>query len=196
MKKIMPIIEIAVVLAFVVVAGVGSYRAQFRSLEVKAPETVPEIITVVEYVELSPEQEALPSKVTPVESKEMFVASDIPQLREGEGFLNLTFEEQDLLERIAMAEAKGEGTEGMLLVMCVVMNRCEKFGASVHDVIYAPSQFYTAGMNVTPSEECHEALALLMDGVDPSQGAIYFCSTGYSAYGEPLMQVGNHYFSA
>ena len=187
MKKVMPIIEIFVILICLVVAGVGSYRSQFRSMDVVAPEVVPEIITVVEYVELSPEQEEIVQK--------QFVTADVPQIRQAEGFINLTFEEMDLLERIAMSEARGEGVEGMLMVMCVVMNRCEKYGASIHDVIYAPCQFYTAGMNVTPSEECHEALALLMDGVDPSEGAIYFCSTGYSAYGEPLFKFGNHYFS-
>ena len=195
MKKLMPIIEIAVVLIFVVVAGVGSYRSQFRSLEVKAPETVPEIITVVEYVELSPEQEALPSKVTPVESKELFVASDIPQLREGEGFLNLTIEEMELLEQISMAEAGNQDTKGKALVMRVVLNRCEKYGASIHDVIYAPCQFYTAGM-CAGDDECHEALALVMDGWDESEGAIYFCSVGWNYYGEEhLFKYGDHWFS-
>lgn len=122
------------------------------------------------------------------------VIQEVPVVRTGE-FLNLTFKEMDELEAIAWAEARGEGVEGMALVMNVVINRSKKTGKSIHDVIYAPHQFYTAGMSYEVSEDCHKALALVMDGWDESQGALYFTSRGYSRYGETLFKYGNHYFS-
>lgn len=110
-------------------------------------------------------------------------------------FLNLTAEECDLLEQIAYAEAKGEGTTGMMLVMNVVINRSKKSGKSIKEVIYSPGQFYTAGMTPNVSEECHEALALVLDGLDESQGALFFNKHGYRKGCEPLFQYKNHYFS-
>lgn len=123
-----------------------------------------------------------------------YIPPEVPLIRTGQ-FLNLTFAEMDELEAIAYSEARGEGVKGMALVMNVVINRSRKTGKSIHDVIYATGQFYTAGMTNDVSEECHEALALVMDGYDESQGAIYFSAHGYSQFGEPLFQYGGHYFS-
>ena len=109
---------------------------------------------------------------------------------------NLTEEDKRILMQIACAEARSEGIDGMVLVMNVVINRCEKTGQSVKSVVYAPNQFYVNGMpNVIP-DDCYEALELLMIGQDESQGAIYFTSRGYSQYGTPLFQYKHHYFSA
>lgn len=109
---------------------------------------------------------------------------------------NLTEEDKRILMQIACAEARSEGIDGMVLVMNVVINRCERTGQSVRSVVYAPNQFYVNGMpNVIP-DDCYEALELLMIGQDESQGAIYFTSRGYSQYGTPLFQYKHHYFSA
>lgn len=108
---------------------------------------------------------------------------------------NLTLEEQELLEQIAFAEAKGEGVRGMMLVMNVVLNRAELWGMSIHDVIYSPGQFYTEGMTPNVSDECHQALALVMDGEDGSLGALYFNKYGFRAGKQELFQYKNHYFS-
>ena len=83
----------------------------------------------------------------------------------------------------------------MALVMRVVLNRSLRDGMSVKEVIYRPGQFYTAGME-PGSDECHEALAMVMDGWDESQGACYFARDGWSNYGkEHLFVYGHHYFS-
>ena len=132
--------------------------------------------------------------ILPVYVEKETEAAEEPVLEE-EGYLNLTFEEQDLLEQIAYAEARGEGVRGMMLVMNVVINRSKKTGCSIHDVIYAPNQFYTAGMTPDVSEECHEALALVMDGVDDSAGALFFNKYGYRNGCVPLFKYKNHYFS-
>lgn len=118
----------------------------------------------------------------------------IPEVRMS-AFRTYTAEDQAILEGIARAEAGNQGVEGMLLVMNVVMNRCERNGQSISEVVYAPNQFYTAGM-CEGNDESFKALMLLMQDVDYSQGAIYFCSTGWNQYGnEHLFKFGDHYFS-
>lgn len=112
-------------------------------------------------------------------------------------YLNLTSEECDLLEQIAFAEAKGEGTRGMVMVMNVVLNRVEAegYGDSIEEVIFAEGQFYTEGMTPNVSEECHQAMSLVLEGADFSQGALYFNKYGYRSGKEPLFQYKNHFFT-
>ncbi len=142
----------------------------------------PEVITKTEYVYIETEPEVITEYV--------YVEPEPTRP-------NLTFEECDLLEQIAFAEAKGEGVRGMVLVMNVVLNRVNAngYGDSVEEVIFASGQFYTDGMTPDVSEECHEAMALVLEGADFSQGALYFNKYGYRNGKEPLFQFKNHYFS-
>lgn len=167
---------LAIIGFFIAVIGsLHSHNFTMTTISNESPMFLDEVIEVEE---------------TPAE----YIPPEVPVIRTGQ-FLNLTFEEMDELEAIAYAEARGEGVKGMALVMNVVINRSRKTGQSIHDVIYATGQFYTAGMTNDVSEECHEALALVMDGYDESQGALYFSAHGYSIYGEPLFKYGKHYFS-
>lgn len=110
-------------------------------------------------------------------------------------YRNISAEDCELLEQIAMAEAENQDTIGKALVILCVLNRCEKTGKTVREVIYAPHQFYTAGMK-TPDDDAKEAMAMVLEGWDESQGALYFCSTGWNKYGdEHLFVHQNHYFS-
>jgi spore germination cell wall hydrolase CwlJ-like protein len=160
-----------------ILVGVASYGSYISHRPVQPEkvveyvyiETEPEVITETVYIEAEPE----------------------------EFFLNLTAEECDLLEQIAFSEAQGEGVRGMVLVMNVILNRLDagRFGDSMEEVIFADGQFYTAGMTPNVSEECHEAMALVLEGADFSQGALYFNKYGYREGKEPLFQYGNHYFT-
>ena len=134
--------------------------------EYRVIEAEPEIITEVVYVPYIPE--------TP---------------------LNLSVEDCALLEQIAYAEARGEGVMGMALVMNVVINRSNKSGKSIKETIFAEGQFYTAGMTPNVSDDCHKALDLVLDGMDESQGALFFNKYGYRRGKEELFQYGEHYFS-
>ena len=152
----------------------------------KAHTAEPEVITKTEYVYIEKE----PEVITEVEY--VYVPVD-PEVY----YPNLTFEECELLEQIAYAEAKGEGVKGMVLVMNVVLNRvhADGFGDTVEEVIFADGQFYTAGMTPNVSDECHEAMAMVLDGVDFSEGALFFNKYGYRNGKEPLFQYGEHFFS-
>lgn len=110
-----------------------------------------------------------------------------------------------LLEKIAMAEAEGEDTEGKALVMLVVLNRVwsDEFPGTIHDVIYEDGQFTPIDNGrfdaVEPDEDCRKAMDLITKGQwDESDGALYFESAGgdnwHSRNLEFLFQHGNHYF--
>lgn len=90
-------------------------------------------------------------------------------------------EDEYLLAKIAMAEAEGEDTEGKALVICVVLNRVESddFPDTVAEVIFSENQFAASGSRweIEPDDDCYEALEMVLDGWDESQGALYFEST-------------------
>lgn len=108
--------------------------------------------------------------------------------------IELSPEDEELLMDIAMTEAGNQGVVGKALVMMTVLNRCEKSGDSIHDVIYAPNQYYVQGMG-GHDEECELALLLVCAGWDGSRGAIYFCNQGYNdCASEHLFRYRDHYF--
>ena len=110
-------------------------------------------------------------------------------------YYSLSFEEMDLLQQLAMVEARGEDAIGQALVMRVVINRAMKHNKSIEEIIYAQGQFSTYGIgSYTPNENNNEAIGLIVDGWDESEGALYFCADGYNGK-EPLFQYGGHYFS-
>lgn len=113
--------------------------------------------------------------------------------------------EGHMLMKIAMAEAEGESVEGKALVMLVVLNRVfsDEFPDTVEEVIFQPRQFSVTEeggryWNTEPDEGCYEALELVMQGWDESDGALYFESCNGSSWHsnnlEYLFQVGNHKF--
>lgn len=119
---------------------------------------------------------------------------------------NWSNKDSDILLRIAMAEAEGEGTKGKALVMKVVLNRVasKEFPDSVEDVVFQPGQFETVlddgrYWNVEPDAECYNALYMLQyENRDDTEGALYFCRTGSSPWMEDnteyLFTMGNHSF--
>lgn len=82
----------------------------------------------------------------------------------------LTYDDAQLLMKVAQAEAGNQGEEGMWLVMSVVMNRKENhsFPDTIRAVIYQDHQFATVSNGsidkVELSAECHEALARIESG--------------------------------
>ena len=123
-----------------------------------------------------------------------------------DSFVVWGWNDSDILLRIAMAEAEGEGTEGKALVMKVVLNRVEsrEFPNSIEDVVFQPGQFEPVlddgrYWNVEPDAECYKALYMVQcENWDDTEGALYFCRTGSSPWMENnteyLFTMGNHSF--
>ena len=95
--------------------------------------------------------------------------------------LTFTEEEEELLLKLGMAE-RGDTwcTECIALVMRTVLNRVEspKFSSTIKGVIYAQDQF-TPVMDgsfdsAQPNIPCYDALEMIKEGWDESQGALYY----------------------
>lgn len=197
MKRFITSAGMFLIITTVIIAAVGSYKAHNYSIQLKPASElheVPERITDIEYVEVS----------GTVLSAELFVPQDVPLIRTTE-YVNLTFEEMELLERIAMAEAEGEDTIGKALVMRTVLNRSLHDGMSISEVIYRQGQFATYRMYVEPTDDCHEALAMIIDGwtekelekqagLDEYIPIRWFSAGGYPIYGQHCFQYGGHCF--
>lgn len=113
--------------------------------------------------------------------------------------------EKQILLRIAMAEAEGEGVYGKAYVIRVVLNRVqsEEFPDTIKKVVFQKNQFSPVRDNgrywdVEPDAECYEAYNMIENGWDESAGALYFSRTGSSPWMQEntdfLYEIGNHSF--
>lgn len=176
MRILFNMLVTSVLVSLCAVACVGSYRSHNFHMSTTNPYMAPDVIIEAEQPEV------------------WFVVHKIPAIHMA-AYSNLTFEDMDLLQQIAMCEGRGEDAKGQALIMCVVINRSRKYSQSIYDVIYAPGQFATAHMGeYIPNEANNEAIGIIIDGWDESEGALYFCNSGYNGK-EPLFKYGNHYFS-
>ena len=140
-----------------------------------------EPVPVVEVAEVEEE----PEEVEPAIEKEQLDQDDL-----------------DLLAALVMAEAESQDFMGKRLVARVVFNRVEdsEFPDDIESVVFEPRAF-------TPTEDgrleevsgkvtndCYEAVQAEFD-VCSDPNIKYFCSGGFSQYGEPLYRYQDHYFS-
>lgn len=127
---------------------------------------------------------------------------------ETDTLVHFTPEEEEMLLKLGMAEAEGEGAVGIAYVMMVVLNRVESehFPNTIQEVIFQtnPIQFSVIKpggryYTTTPNQDCYEALELIKNGWDESKGALYFESSNgneswHSRNLESVYEIGNHKF--
>ena len=121
------------------------------------------------YIRQTEQEESIPES-EPVQEYEAGELTEDSQTAAGQ-VNELTYEEAQLLMRIAEAEAGNQGEEGMWLVMSVVLNRVNssEFPNSICEVIYQPHQFSSVSDGHFEkvevfSSEVHEALARIEEG--------------------------------
>lgn len=145
---------------------------QQTTVPTAAPETVP----------TEPATEAPTEASTEPVTEPATEATTVPTTEETAAYvLTFTEEEEELLLKIGMAERGESGcTECVALVMRTVLNRVEspKFSSSIKGVIYAQDQF-TPVMDgsfekADPNAICTNALDMIKQGWDESQGALYY----------------------
>lgn len=94
--------------------------------------------------------------------------------------IEVSYEDAQMLMKIAQAEAGNQGIKGMASVMRVVLNRVssEDYPDTIEEVIKQPYQFesYANGMfeNAEPSTDCHLALAQVERGLSADKEIIGF----------------------
>ena len=110
-------------------------------------------------------------------------------------------EEIELIALVTMAEAEGECEEGKRLVIDTILNRVdsEHFPNTISEVIYQPHQFSSMWNGRVDRCYVNEDICQLVKEELQSRynsEVVFFCAYGYSAYGVPMFQVENHYFSS
>lgn len=118
--------------------------------------------------------------------------------------LTLTREEFILLAKLIHAEARGETLVGQIAVGAVVLNRMEdpRFPKTIIKVIYEKDQFSPVAdgsINSPPSERALLAAELALNGMDPTNGCIFFYNpaTAESRWLDsipPVVRIGSHVF--
>lgn len=110
-------------------------------------------------------------------------------------------DEVKLLALLTMAEAEGEPENGKRLVIDTVLNRVDSkhFPSTIHDVIYQKDQFTSmwngrAERCSSPDDICELVLEEMASRTN--YDVAFFNAGHYSAYGTPMFQVQNHYFSS
>lgn len=109
---------------------------------------------------------------------------------------DLSAEDEELLCRIAYAEAGNQGLRGMGLIMECVMARVADphFPDNVHDVIFQPHQFSTSHwFYEAPIDEITPALEMVQSGEVDGGGALFFCTASFRS-GTFLYSYGGHNF--
>ena len=116
---------------------------------------------------------------------------------------SISYEDAQILMRIAMAEAESDGVEGKAMVMAVVLNRVndERFPNTIKEVVFQKYQFSPIAdgryYTVEPDVECNLALAEIEKGTYSDIEALYFenaTSSWQSENCEYLYKVGHHRF--
>jgi spore germination cell wall hydrolase CwlJ-like protein len=115
----------------------------------------------------------------------------------------LSHVEEVALCNLAWAEARGEGTEGMRLVIDTVLNRVDnkKFPNSIIGVVYAPKQFSCIHKGhfktKVPKKNKKNILLIVREETVKRKNSkvLYFTSRGYLKRTKPLFKYRNHYFS-
>ena len=110
-------------------------------------------------------------------------------------------EEIALIALVTMGEAEGESELGKRLVIDTILNRVDsdKFPNTIHEVVYQPHQFSV--MWNDRLKRCYvrdDICQLVREELNSrtNEDVIFFTAGTYSRYGQPLFQVGNHYFSS
>ena len=116
-------------------------------------------------------------------------------------WIDLSEDEIELIALVTMAEAEGECEEGKRLVIDTILNRVksEQFPNTVSGVVYQQNQFSVMWNGRIDRCYVSEDICRLVreEAILPlDTDVLYFTAGGYGAYGTPMFQVGNHYFSS
>lgn len=105
--------------------------------------------------------------------------------------------DEELIARTVQAEAGNQSLEGRRMVAAVILNRVdsEEFPDTIEGVLSQERQFTTYKDLDATEPTWKDRLAVKMEMERRSNDEVLFFRTGHYGCGEPMMQVGDHYFS-
>ena len=176
MKHVLNYLFTLIVGITVGIAAYGSYKSHDYSMSTK-----PEPTTKIEYVYIEKDPEVITETIY-IEVEPTF-------------YRELSEEDCYYLMDLAMREAEGESTVGMLWVMYCAECRKEAFSYDSYKSVWASDAFNASWdrRGIEPNDKCLEAMALFEEGWLPKP--LWFQRGQYHGFGTPLCQVENHCFS-
>ena len=111
-----------------------------------------------------------------------------------------------LMSQIVYAESKGEPFEGKVAVASVILNRVlsPNFPDTIEEVVFQPNAFSCVINNeiqVSPTQECFDAVHEAINGHDPTREALFFynpeiatCSWMQEVDKTNITPIGHHVF--
>ena len=177
MKHLLNILFVFITTAAVIAAAIGSLKSHSFSMTTESHIYYAEDVVLTRH------------------DRQWTPPATVPEIRLS-SYQTFTNEEIYLLSQLAMAESRGEDAIGQALVIRTVLNRCEKYGKSIEEVIYARGQFATGTIGTyEPNENNLKAIRMVIyEDWDESEGCLYFSADGYNGP-EPLFVHQHHYFS-
>lgn len=149
------------------------------------------------------EEEARAIERAKAEAAERLANSAVVETVVTEGY-TASYDDTYLLASLIHMEASGEPYEGKLAVANVVLNRLKSgYGNTISEVIYAKNQFTGANtgalaniMASGPNDECMQAAAEALSGVNNIGDYKHFIALGWANYGaySEYTIIGHHCF--
>ncbi len=163
------------------------------------PEVTAPVATtkVHEIVEETTEEDTVSLIVTTSSGEETIITTTQATTEES----TVSLSDVELIALLTMAEAEGESEEGKRLVIDTVLNRVDHsyWPSTVRGVVYQSGQFtsmWNGRVNrCYVSEEYCQLVREEMENRTNSE-VVFFRMGRYSEYGQPMFQVGSHYFSS
>ena len=187
----------ALVIVAILIFVFGMFAMAFDMPNTKKEDIVQADTT--SYIEVS--TEATTTKAIVSETSDSLVESTIPETTSQIEIPDTYWGDIELIALLTMAEAEGECEEGKRLVIDTILNRVDSgyWPDTVSGVIYQANQFspmWNGRINKCyVSEEYCQLVREEMNNRTNSE-VVYFRTGHYSEYGQPMFQVGNHYFSS
>lgn len=151
-----------------------------ETLEEDVPEVKPEPIQIHEEAEIIVEDVVIE-------------VADEPEAVEEEPQVHFT--DDEIIAMVVMAESGNQPLIGKVAVAAVILNRCDYFDLTVETVVSAPNQFVYPYYG-TVTDECYRAVKIARENRDLFDSRMmYFRNNKYHDFGEPYVQISDHYFS-
>lgn len=184
--------RIRMLLLLLIFCIVGNYAlARGETISVAEP-VCTESMLIPEKIEVS---------IKETEHSDIPAAIEVEELLDDSEVAGLSDEDIDLIALVTMAEAEGESEYGKRLVIDTILNRVDSdyYPDTVFEVVYQPSQFSSMWNGrvdrcCVMDEICQLVKEELLER--KNYEVIFFTAGGYSKYGTPMFQEGNHYFSS
>ena len=198
MRKLLAVILSAVIF----MTGMRSVNmANFQEPEIEIIETTEAVMNTkyqkVDFAHALVMKQELANKPEPEPEPEPIVEPE----PEPEPEITMSQKDIDLIALVTMAEAEGESVMGKRLVIDTILNRMDgkHWPDSAHGVIYQKSQF--TSMWNGRVDRCYvrdDIVELVKEELKDrtNHDVVFFRTSHYSKYGNPLFQEGNHYFSS